>query len=74
MNAQTKVRSDYVNITAIMQNEGIRDITMRPKWQGGGFFVTLNCGGHAGIGDTVGAAFDDAMAKNADFLHLRVTA
>ena len=62
--------SDSVNLTAIMKAEGIRDIAMLPSYIGG-FRVTLNCGGTPGYGETVGEALADAMAKNADYLHLR---
>lgn len=55
MNAQTAI-----NLTKIMANEGIRQITRRE----GGFNVLLSHdGGVLGFGRTVGEAFNDALAQ-----------
>lgn len=61
-----------INLTEIMKREGIRSIRMEPKWMQRGFTVELTCGGHCGIGETVAEALEDALEKNADYLHLLV--
>jgi hypothetical protein len=60
-----------VDLTAIMTANRIRSISSNPDWHSNAFTVYLDCGGHAGVGKTVGEALADAMEKNADYLEMK---
>ena len=67
----TKLDADCdVDMTTIWQNERIRSIAEKPAHLGGGFLVTLKCGGYGGHGATIGQAIADAKALNADYLEM----
>lgn len=59
-----------VDLTAIWQTERIRQISEKPAHLGGGFLVTLKCGGYGGHGATIGEALADAKRRNAEYLEM----
>ena len=64
-----KTPQDF-DLSAMMAAEHIRTITRNPAWHSAPFAVYLDCGGPAGVGDTVGEALADAKAKNAEYLEM----